>query len=1339
AAEEPPAKPFSEQLASVQDALDGLALPVSLVLADLTIDRLTLETRAGPSDAAGDVTVYTVVVSGSADWPRDGAAARSLDLIIAGENGEGDAIIALAYAPATGDFDLATRVDVPDPQVMANLTGLPYALRLTIDGNGPLANWQGRVTGGLDQMAQISAPITLGVVGDALAVNTAVSINLEDQAPAPLVSLTEGAIDLSIESQVTDTELTLSKFDIRTGPLSAQLTGVVNHRDLLTSLVTMQATMAATTDGYGMVPGLTLSGAALDLVMAPDSQDPAFALTSTITGLGFGEYQVERVQAAFDLPDVQPLLTDQLQPFEWQIDMAGIATDNPALAEAMAEVGPAQSLSGDGRVAPDFSRYSLSLAPFSILGGEIMADVAADRDGLDQSHMAITALPLPKILALAGMVGDQALITAGVLDASIELMQLGGVLAASGQVQLSQMAYRDPRAMALLGPAPMMTIETAAEASVPEITRKEAGTQESASQDITVLARPVTVTISGDQLRADATLSGLGTPKQDADYQLQITEAATLHEVLSGPLTLMGQLTRDGDQMAITAGLEPLQLVDRPLDATRFDARIDTAKQQASGIRLTTAWATIPIVLTTDTLRWASGIAAETIRLAVADDEALLLQAEGGITTDNRLDVRVSGGLQNTDFVQKIAPDSSVSAATRLVGTITGTTTAPRVEMALTDMEVAQATQRLDRAQLTLATTPTADGALAIALTGEGRHRQPGASRSVAMALDAITAPSARVTITNLAADYGNLPVRLDGNSVLDRSATGMTLSPTELLIADQALRLEGRYGPGRVAGRVAADTWSLDTLAAALDLPAIKGVFDLQLDLNASPQAVDMESVFSLSGLSMEASLDAGLPVYDMTGSARWNGRNLTLDVTGRDTADQAPMTINMTLPMRAVRDQTAALTGVLVPDDGRLDGRVAGTVDMALVNQVVEAAGHRLGGQVVVDLALAGTVANPGLSGAITTQQVSYRNLLHGVAFDEIDIRMAGSLDGLVVDRMRLVAVNGGTIQGTGGITFGENAPLDMTVRFNNAQLVQSDLADVILDGDLALAGRMREHLLSGGLTITETEIRIPKRLPQTVATLEVEEEIDATTPAEDEAPAAPMVTNLDITIDAPDRIFVRGLGLDLTMGGGIRVQGTAAEPDITGGFDLVQGRLDVAGQTWNFDRGGLEFSAFDGQPVLDIAASRAAGEITAIIVVEGPVSGPTISLTSEPPMAQGEIASRILFGEGSAGLTAVQAVQATELLATLQGNSGRGVLGTARETLGIDQLSVDQTEGGASVSAGTFVSDGVFIGVNQGVGDVGSEVEIEVDITDTIKFEGTTGNRNNSSVGLSIEWDY
>ncbi|MEM6903951.1 MAG: translocation/assembly module TamB domain-containing protein, partial [Pseudomonadota bacterium] len=105
----------------------------------------------------------------------------------------------------------------------------------------------------------------------------------------------------------------------------------------------------------------------------------------------------------------------------------------------------------------------------------------------------------------------------------------------------------------------------------------------------------------------------------------------------------------------------------------------------------------------------------------------------------------------------------------------------------------------------------------------------------------------------------------------------------------------------------------------------------------------------------------------------------------------------------------------------------------------------------------------------------------------------------------------------------------------------------------------------------------------------------------------------------------------------------------------------------------------------------------------------------------------------------LSAVQAVQATELIASLQGQSGQGVLGTTRELLGIDVLSVDQTENGASVRAGRYISDGVFVGVNQGVGDAGSEVEVEVDITDTIKFEGKTGNRNNNSVGVSIEWDY
>ena len=58
----------------------------------------------------------------------------------------------------------------------------------------------------------------------------------------------------------------------------------------------------------------------------------------------------------------------------------------------------------------------------------------------------------------------------------------------------------------------------------------------------------------------------------------------------------------------------------------------------------------------------------------------------------------------------------------------------------------------------------------------------------------------------------------------------------------------------------------------------------------------------------------------------------------------------------------------------------------------------------------------------------------------------------------------------------------------------------------------------------------------------------------------------------INAPNQIFVRGRGLDVELGGEVRVQGTTTDIQPVGQFDLRRGRLLILGQRIEFDEGSL-----------------------------------------------------------------------------------------------------------------------------------------------------------------------
>jgi translocation and assembly module TamB len=165
----------------------------------------------------------------------------------------------------------------------------------------------------------------------------------------------------------------------------------------------------------------------------------------------------------------------------------------------------------------------------------------------------------------------------------------------------------------------------------------------------------------------------------------------------------------------------------------------------------------------------------------------------------------------------------------------------------------------------------------------------------------------------------------------------------------------------------------------------------------------------------------------------------------------------------------------------------------------------------------------------------------------------------------------------------------------------------------------------------------------------------------------------------------------------------------------------------------------------PVLDVNATATATDITAQVVITGRASAPKIVLTSTPELPQDEVIARVLFNKSFGQLSAFEAIQLAQSVGQLAGiGGGPGILDTVRNTLGIDRLELlsgESGEGlsGAGVAAGRYVSRDVYVGAEQRVGEAGSRVVVEIDLTDNLKVHTDVGTTSGAGVGLLYEWEY
>src|SRR5258705_10506766 len=200
------------------------------------------------------------------------------------------------------------------------------------------------------------------------------------------------------------------------------------------------------------------------------------------------------------------------------------------------------------------------------------------------------------------------------------------------------------------------------------------------------------------------------------------------------------------------------------------------------------------------------------------------------------------------------------------------------------------------------------------------------------------------------------------------------------------------------------------------------------------------------------------------------------------------------------------------------------------------------------------------------------------------------------------------------------------ELTATLANFRVAARDEAVATASGTVAIAGPLAAPKVTAPLTVDRADINLPDSLPPNVVVLKVVETTGKigkpppVPPANQQPPALP--ATLDIKLDMPGNIFVRGHGLESEWRGKLTITGTSAAPVIAGSLEQIRGSVDLLGKTFTLTRGAI---TFDGSakldPVLDIVAEASAADITAQVNIGGFASAPTVTLSSTPVVPQDE----------------------------------------------------------------------------------------------------------------------
>ena len=855
-------------------------------------------------------------------------------------------------------------------------------------------------------------------------------------------------------------------------------------------------------------------------------------------------------------------------------------------------------------------------------------------------------------------------------------------------------------------------------------------------QRLALSGRALSVSASGSAQRG-ATPAAAAAQSLRARYEVDLANLAVLSPTLAGTLKLKGEIGGPirslTTQLQLTSSLSvrgsPRETIEASIRARGLPARV-SATLQAQG-----RFAGAPLQLAASLER----VAGDAFHVVVQRSEWKSARLEGDLTSGANL-AAGHGSLRLR--VAQLA-DLQPLLGSRLEGSIAA-------DLALRPVGGrTYAHARLD-----------AQNIVAGKLSANARLTASGPSDALSLQL-AVQSP-----------DVGGEPASLDGSARLNLAARELDLQQAQLHYHGQAVRL---LSPARLnfAAGVAIHTLRLGVQRATIELD---GRISPELDLRASVHQVDAALVNAfVPDLLAQGTLEAdarlqgtssapvGLVTLKATGLrlANSTARDLAaLDVQAqaRLTADAAQLDARLS----AGGSSQLALGGTApLSANGALNLKLTGKLDAAVVNPLLEAHGERAAGTLAINATVSGAARSPEIGGTIDVTHGDLRDYAQGAHLSDITAHLVASQGVLRIASLSARASPGElSMTGTIGV-LQPKIPVDLQLSAKNAQPITSDILTSNLGGALKVHGTLRERIeVSGTIDLNRTVIGIPNALPPDIAVLDVRRP--------GQAPPAPpdrkLVIGLDLALHAPREILVQGRGLNAELGGDLHIGGTTVSPHVSGGFDLIRGTFALASTQLTFTNGRVSFNGAGLKqkidPTLDFTAQSNDGIAT--LHITGLADSPQFELSSTPPLPQDEILARLLFGESASQLTALQVAQIGAALATLGGVGGSGPnpLARVQKALGLDRLSVGGATNpgappgaqstGASVEAGRYVSNRVFVGAKQSTTGF-SQVEVDVDLSKHLKLQTRLGNGTattqgttpendpGSSVGLAYQFEY
>jgi translocation and assembly module TamB len=402
-------------------------------------------------------------------------------------------------------------------------------------------------------------------------------------------------------------------------------------------------------------------------------------------------------------------------------------------------------------------------------------------------------------------------------------------------------------------------------------------------------------------------------------------------------------------------------------------------------------------------------------------------------------------------------------------------------------------------------------------------------------------------------------------------------------------------------------------------------------------------------------------------------------------------------------------------------------------------------LAGHVRTQGVLSGTLADPQATGDVAVDNGRFDEGGTGLSLRQVSLRAAFAESQVNVSQASGVDGHGGSVAGSGRISLLRDGVSSFRLDLKGFRLIDNETATATATGSTTIArdaaGKVK---LSGDLTIDQANVAARLPTPSGVVVMDVVEKnrpADLATGLPPPPGGAGEGWALDVKLRAPNRVYLRGRGLNVELSLDAHVGGTTSHPQLTGQARVVRGDYDFAGKRFEFDPTSVVYLSTRPSDIrLDLSATRDDPSLTATVRIRGTAAKPEITFTSSPALPNDEVLSQVLFGRTASQLSPLEAAQLASTLSAMAGGGGLDVIGNLRTFAGLDRLALG---GGANQSAltiagGKYLTENVYLEVAGG-GREGPSAQVEWRLKRNLAVISKVGGQSGGALAIRWRRDY